>query len=67
VKPLLGILRLEMLENEARQDASEAGMTFAKQPSREAQNAFLLDSHRAVMRFDRWFVLGWEHSSWSDQ
>ena len=63
----LAVLRLEMLENQAREEASEAGMTFAKQPSREAQNTFLLDSHRAVMRFERWFVMGWEHSSWSDQ
>jgi hypothetical protein len=67
MKSAVHLIQLELLEQQAQREAAEAGMTFAKQPSREAQNTFLLDSHRAAMRFENWFVMGWEHSSWLDQ
>lgn len=58
---------LDLLEDQARKEASEAGRMFALQPNRQAQDTFLLDSHRAAMRFERWFVMGWEHSTWESQ
>ena len=57
----------EGLEIKAQNEAREASDTFASQPDRQAQNAFILDAHRAVTYFPRGFVMSWEHSSWSDQ
>lgn len=64
--PLL-IPSWEGLEIKAQNEASQAARTFASQPNRQAQNAFILDAHRAVTYFPRGFVMSWEHSSWSNQ
>lgn len=56
----------EGLEIKAQNEAREAFDTFASQPDRQAQNAFILDAHRAVTYFPRGFVMGWQHSSWDN-
>lgn len=54
----------EGLEIQAQNEAREASDTFASQPNRQAQNAFILDSHRAVVYGTGWFVVGWTQASW---
>lgn len=63
-KPIPLVPSWEGLEIKAQDEASQAARTFASQPNRAAQNAFLLDSHRTVMYGARWFVMSWEHASW---
>lgn len=57
----------EGLEIQARTDAQKAADAVARQVDATARNAVVLDAHRAVTYHPGGFVVGWEHSSWSDQ
>ena len=52
----------EAIDTETRHKASEDARTFAMQTPRAAQEALLLDSHRAVTYLENRFVMSWEQS-----